>query len=552
LILFNQGQAVTEQITNNTLFVFQDPDYLILEQAKSLLCMGKYETCLNYLRLQPTGLVDASPEILVYQAVAMLFNEYPKQDIETVLNKAEQHHYGENLVGEIAAVRALICSYTDDPSKGIELSQFALRKIAPENTFFKNIVQRNLGIAYTIKYDLKNANQWFQKLLMSSYQLEDWGGVLASYNYLTYIRKVQGCLRAANVIYKKALNFTNHHELESMPHGIKIISGYGQLLLYWHRISEANAYFQKAIDLASQTDILYGYTAYQNLCEAYVRENDTQAATAILDELRQNVCGKEDLYEKIHHQHTMALETRICIETGDLDHAMDWLITSGFARIPPHDLFSHYGYELGLILPIAAKTYTLCGMQETAIEILKAVIPKFIHQGANSHLIRALGALAIAYEKNEQPQKAINVVVKAITLAEPENNLGDLIFLGQSLIPILNETMHSGFSSEFTNTLLTLLRETSTQNKSVYIKGNMSELTKREIDVLQLIGDGLTNRQIALSLCLSTNTIKSHSLNIFRKLQVKNRHQAVEKAIRLGVLYKNKPKASLNRSHITI
>ena len=543
---------MTEQITHNALFVFQESVTLILEQVKSLLLAGKYEACLNYLRLQPTDLVDGSAEILVYQAAAMLFNECPKQDIETVLKKAEQHRDGENLTGEIAAVHALICSYTDDPSKGIERSQFALRKIGVENTYFINIIQRNLGIAYTIKNDLNNANHWFQKLLMSSYQLEDWGGVLASYNYLTYIRKVQGCLRGANVIYKKALDFINHHQLAYMPHGIKITSGFGQLLLHWHRISEAKAYFNKAIDLGFETDILYAYTGYQNLCEAYVRENNTQAAFATLDELRQHVCGKEDLYEKIHHHHTQALETRVCIETGDLNHAMDWLISSGFMKIPPNHLFSHYGYELGLILPIAAKTYTLCGMQETAIKILKAVIPKFIHQGANSYLIRALGALAIAYEKNGQPQKAVNAVVKAITLAEPENNLGDLIFLGQTLIPTLNETIHRGSSSEFTQTLLTLLSETSTQNKSVYIKGNTSELSKREIDVLQLIGDGLTNRQIAMSLCLSTNTVKSHSLNIYRKLQVENRVQAVEKALHLGILYRNQLKPLLNHSHTTI
>ena len=545
---------MTEQITLNSLvgLIYQEPQTLVLEQVKSLLLAGKFEACLHFLNLQPTDLVDASPEILVYQAAAMLFNEYPKQDIETVLNRAEQHREGESLTGEIAAVRALIFSYTDEPSKGIKLSQFALRKIGVDNTYFKNIIQRNLGIAYTIMNDLNNANHWFQKLLMTSYQLEDWGGVLASYNYLTYIRKVQGCLRGANVIYEKAQNFINQHKLEYMPHGIKIISGFGQLLLFWHRINEAKAYFHKAIELALQTDILYAYTAYQNLCEAYVRENDTQAAFAVLDELRQHVCGKEDLYEKIHHQHTLALETRVCIETGDLNHAMDWLISSGFVKIPPYDLFSYYGYELGLILPIAAKTYTLCGMQETAIEILKAVIPKFIHQGANSHLIRALGALAIAYEKNGQSQKAVNAIMKAITLAEPENNQGDLVFLGQSLIPILNETIHRGSSSEFTHTLLTLLRQTSVQINSAYITGNTSYLTSREIDVLELIGDGLTNRQIALSLCLSTNTIKSHSLNIYRKLKVENRNQAVEKARRLGILLGNQPKPIPKHSHTTI
>lgn len=531
---------MTEHITQNSVvgIVFQDPQQHILEHAKSLLLAGDYEACLNFIKLQPKDLVEDSAPILVCQATAMLFSERPQQAIEFILTKAEQLNHKESLVGEIAAIRAIICSYTDDPIKGIKLSQLALQNIGSENTYYNNIIQRNLGTAYTIKNDLRNAKHWFEKLLMSSYQLKDWGGVLASYNYLTYIRKVQGCLRGADVIYRKALDFIDKHKLDRTPHGIKIISGYGQLLLHWNQISEAKTYFQRAIKLASQTDILYAYTAFQNLCEANIRENDIQAAFAVLQELRQHVCGKEDFYKKIHQQHTLALETRVYIESGDLKHATDWAVSSGFENLSPNELFSYYGYELGLILPIAAKTYLLKGMYEDALEILKAVIPKFIHQGANSHLIRALGALSIVYEQMGQPQKAVTAIGKAIRLAEPENNLGDFIFLGQTLIPVLYETTDLGISTEFTKKLICHLQQFSFQGKTIPIKNNSANLSKREIDVLQLIGEGLTNRQIALSLYLSANTVKTHSLNIYRKLEVENRNQAVEKARCLGILHR--------------
>lgn len=544
---------MTEHITQNSLLgiVFQDPQDHIIENANGLLLAGNYKACLNFINLQPIDLVEASAPILVCQATAMLFNEHPQQAIETVLTKAEQLSDTESLTGEIAAIRAIICSYTDDPSKGIKLSQMALQNIGSGNTYYKNIIQRNLGIAYTIKNDLKNAKHWFEKLLMSSYQLKDWGGALASYNYLTYIRKVQGCLRGANVIYRKALDFIDEHKLDHTPHGIKIISGYGQLLLHWHQISEAKTYFQHATKLASQTDILYAYTAYQNLCEAYVRENNLAAAFAVLEELRHHVCGKKVLYKRIHHQHTLALETRVCIEAGDSKHATDWLVSSGFENVSPNELFSYYGYELGLILPIAAKTYLLKGMHETAVEILKAAIPKFIHQGANSYLIRALGALSIAYEQMGQLQKAVNTMGKAITLAEPENNLGDFIFLGQTLMPILYKTMDHGISPEFTKMLISHLQLFSMKVNTLPIKNNSADLSQREIDVLQLIGEGLTNRQIALSLYLSTNTVKTHNLNIYRKLEVDNRNQAVDKARCLGILPSNHQKLPGRHTYTT-
>ena len=56
------------------------------------------------------------------------------------------------------------------------------------------------------------------------------------------------------------------------------------------------------------------------------------------------------------------------------------------------------------------------------------------------------------------------------------------------------------------------------------------------MDVLKLISEGLTNQEIAQRLYLSTNTIKSHSIKIYRKLNVNNRNQAVSKARLLGIL----------------
>jgi LuxR family maltose regulon positive regulatory protein len=61
-------------------------------------------------------------------------------------------------------------------------------------------------------------------------------------------------------------------------------------------------------------------------------------------------------------------------------------------------------------------------------------------------------------------------------------------------------------------------------------------LSNRELDVLQLIAQGLSNQEIAQELVLSLSTVKWHSSNIYGKLGVKNRTQAVAKARRLGIV----------------
>lgn len=61
-------------------------------------------------------------------------------------------------------------------------------------------------------------------------------------------------------------------------------------------------------------------------------------------------------------------------------------------------------------------------------------------------------------------------------------------------------------------------------------------LSKRELEVLQLIAEGLSNHEIASRLFVSLNTIKTHSSRIFEKLDVKRRTQAIEKAKRLNLI----------------
>lgn len=529
---------MTEQTTrlnvvnSNYLELLLDP----IEQARELLLSGNYQDCLELVQTQPANLIETSALLMVYQATAMLFSEYPRDEIFSVLTKIEHLQDSETLAGEIAAIRAVIASYTKGPEEGIRYSKFALQHIQSENTFFQNIIERNLGVAYTLRNDLNNANYWFEKLLMSSCQLRDWGGVLAAYNYLTYIRKVQGRLREAEIIYQKALTFIEEHNLERMPHSIKIVSGYGHLLMYWHRLDEAKVYFHKAIRLAEQTDIIYAYTAYQHLCESYVRENNLLAAHATLDELQQLDRGNADFYEKIHLQHTIRIETQLLLADGCIDRAYDWLVSSGFEDVLPNELLEEYGYKIGLTLPLAARIYLMKGMTDQAIQILRAVIPKFIHQDANSYLIRALAALAVAYDQQGQHQLAIKTLSKATILAEAENNLGDFLIMGQSLVPVLGLMLRSETNQAFSLKLMSIVQSNTPRKGSFKYKNKIHALSQREIDVLHLVAEGLTNRQIAEALFLSCNTIKSHRNNIYRKLNVDNRTQAITKACTLGIL----------------
>ena len=65
---------------------------------------------------------------------------------------------------------------------------------------------------------------------------------------------------------------------------------------------------------------------------------------------------------------------------------------------------------------------------------------------------------------------------------------------------------------------------------------NKLRISSRELEVLQLMAKGFSNQQIAERLFVSLNTIKTHSSNLFLKMEVERRTQAVEKAKRLGLI----------------
>lgn len=64
----------------------------------------------------------------------------------------------------------------------------------------------------------------------------------------------------------------------------------------------------------------------------------------------------------------------------------------------------------------------------------------------------------------------------------------------------------------------------------------LSGISKRELEVLQLMAEGLSNKEIAERLFVSLNTVKTHASKIFEKLDVKRRTQAIQKSKELGLI----------------
>ena len=107
---------------------------------------------------------------------------------------------------------------------------------------------------------------------------------------------------------------------------------------------------------------------------------------------------------------------------------------------------------------------------------------------------------------------------------------------------LLYEALNRGIAPDYVQRLLAafpvLKSEEITSAKPQVDQSKLIEpLSEREIEVLQLIAKGLTNQVIATRLILSVHTVKTHTRNIYSKLGVNNRTQAVDRARTLGILH---------------
>jgi LuxR family maltose regulon positive regulatory protein len=150
--------------------------------------------------------------------------------------------------------------------------------------------------------------------------------------------------------------------------------------------------------------------------------------------------------------------------------------------------------------------------------------------------ILALQALALAAQG--QTDEALSRLEQAVTLARPGWLVRTFVDLGSPLAELLRQLTGRGVATAYLNQVLAAFPLPSKAQPPILAAESelVEPLTERELEVLVLIGERLTNQEIAQRLVISPETVKRHASNIYQKLSVHNRRQAAAKARNLGIL----------------
>ena len=163
--------------------------------------------------------------------------------------------------------------------------------------------------------------------------------------------------------------------------------------------------------------------------------------------------------------------------------------------------------------------------------------------GRMGSAVEALALSALAMQALDDAEGALDALVRALDLAQPEGYVRVFMNEGQPMARLLMQVQRRQPShpvARYAGELLAALGDQhstpATEPHSAPPSPLVQPLTDREIEVLCLVADGLTNPEIARRLVISLPTVKSHTHNIYGKLDVHRRREAVAKARALGML----------------
>jgi LuxR family maltose regulon positive regulatory protein len=182
-----------------------------------------------------------------------------------------------------------------------------------------------------------------------------------------------------------------------------------------------------------------------------------------------------------------------------------------------------------------AQAYLVLGRVADALALLNALQPSVEAAGRFDHVYRIIALRALALAAQAELARSLDLLAQLLPQTVAEGYVRLYVDLGRPMAALLQRAAAASVEPVEAQKLLQAFPIGSIPAPSAIAPGPRP-LTKREQEVMGLIVAGHSNQQIADELVISLGTVKRHISNIYRKLGVRRRTQAVAKARELGEL----------------
>ncbi len=439
----------------------------------------------------------------------------------------------------IANGRAYLAQALGDVSGTVKYAQRATEFLRENDYFERGLADILPGFAYWASGDLEAAHKSVADAVSNMQMTGRILFVISFTSYLADIMIAQGRLREAKRTYLQLLETATEQGEPAVPETAVLHLGLSELYLEQSDIETARRHLQKSVALGEQPSFA---PWYRHWIYAHYR---VMKAQGDLDGVIDMLDGAERLY----YRHPIpdvrplkALLARAWLAQGKLFEVQSWAREQGLSVDDALSYLREFEHiTLARLLIAQYKSDFGDGAIHDAMKLLECLLNAAEQGKRMGSVIEILVLQALAFEAQDNIPSALASLKRALTLAEREGYFRLFVDEGPSMAHLLYEAVSRGNASGYVQRLLAAF-PTAEPEQTTPAKPQISQfewiesLSERETEVLQLIAEGLTNQEIASRLYLSLNTVKVHTRNIYGKLGVNNRTQAVARARALGIL----------------
>jgi LuxR family maltose regulon positive regulatory protein len=232
-----------------------------------------------------------------------------------------------------------------------------------------------------------------------------------------------------------------------------------------------------------------------------------------------------------------AWKARVYLKLGRLSHAQDWAQKHGLTVDDALSYLQEFEHiTLARVLIAAYQSNRAEGNVRDALALLDRLLKAAEEGKRTGSMIEVSILQALAHHARGNKAQALASLRRGLTLAEPEGYVRIFVDEGQVMTELLTGLSEVEGLKEYVRKLLSAFGKQSDAHIPPPSQPLIDPLSDRELEVLRLVAQGLSNDEISKMLFLSVSTVKGHNLRIFGKLQVKSRTEAVARAHELGLL----------------
>lgn len=481
----------------------------------------------GWLDKLPDKLIRQNSVLALYKSYLLFFTQ-TYQAADSYALAAEENMPADapaHMRGRLMSLQSQLALCQDRLDAGINIARDALEYLDEQDFFYRNLTLNTLGQILELKGDVPAASVVYQQGFTSGYQHGERLGTMVVFTNFIYSLNELGRRKEAVSICQKLDAEIGDEIFAGRPLSDVISLSWSLLSYEADQLQLAQQQAQNALNTLNRSGINQGISwAQYILARIFMIQEDWDRFQRITQEgieLASNIGSSE-----IQGSWFAALQAQVSMLNGNLHFAERWAESQGYTPQDKPNHWVEYSYFTYVRLLIAQDRLT------DAKQLLKTI--KESAQGGKRsrklisvHLLMALTELA-----QQERGSALDHLEQALSLAAPENYRRVILDEGPLLLSLLPEVRPT--APKFVDELLGKSPEAAVPAQ--FPDSQLETLSERELEVLNLVARGYSNRQIAEALFITLGTVKKHLNNVFSKLQVKNRTQAVARARDLGLL----------------